>query len=327
VVVLGRTGIGKSWTVHRTLGPTHIELTSEILKSKHDTTEFLEKIRTSDLPVILDDYECVQDLVGLRELTGPPTRGLFVVTSQVLPKFDFEFQVFDFPVPTFEEIKVMVPAATDEAIRRARGDVRQVEQSTHFSSDWRDQFQGPRDFVTSLVSTSSNANPAHFVGEPIQEPGNIASILQQNYVDVPKCKPETLASVADYFSQADIIEDRVYAGDWDLLPLFNLYGCILPAVKIGHTLKEPLKPGATWTKYQNMCMRTKKIQAMATRVPGKRLDLDHLLLLRDYAEAGDVATLREYGLLPQDLDVLNHLSPFRKIKAKTLAGLKKSLTA
>ena len=49
----------------------------------------------------------------------------------------------------------------------------------------------------------------------------------------------------------------------------------------------------------------------------------HLLFL--YAEHEDVDVLREYGLLPQDLDTLNHINPFRKFKAKTLMNLKNDL--
>lgn len=73
-------------------------------------------------------------------------------------------------------------------------------------------------------------------------------------------------------------------------------------------------------------MRTKKINAMATRVPQKKLSIDELLLIRDYAEAGDTSLMKEYRFTSQDLDTLNHLSPLRKIKAKTLASLKKCLT-
>lgn len=99
----------------------------------------------------------------------------------------------------------------------------------------------------------------------------------------------------------------------------------MPAVEIGHSLRAPLRPGSTWTKYQNMCMRAKRIQAMSRRLPGKELTLDELQLLREYAERGEVGPLKEYGLVPQDIDTLNHLSPLKKMKAKTLAALKKSL--
>jgi hypothetical protein len=325
VVVIGRSGIGKTWTVKNTFD-RYIELTADLLRSKHDTLDFLEKIRGSDLPVVLDEYESVQDLVGLRELTGAPSQGVFVVTTQVLPKFDFEFVTYEFPVMTPDQIKALVPDASEDIILQSKGDLRQVFQSLTFKSDGRDDFQGPRDFVTSLVAVGSNVNPVHFIGHPVAEPGNIASILNANYVDGP-AKKVNVAKVAEYFSTADIFETRVYAGEWDLIHFWNFFGCIMPAIETGHTLKPPLKPGSTWTKYQNMCMRHKKIQTISRRVSGKNMSCDELLLLRDHAEAGNVEILRDYKITPQDLDVLNHLSPYRKIKPKTLSNLKKCLAA
>ena len=55
------------------------------------------------------------------------------------------------------------------------------------------------------------------------------------------------------------------------------------------------------------------------------LDVDGLLLLRDHAEAGNYEILREYGLQAQDVDVMSHLSPVRKLKPKTLSTIKKWL--
>ena len=66
-------------------------------------------------------------------------------------------------------------------------------------------------------------------------------------------------------------------------------------------------------------------ETLSRRVDGKRLSMDEILLLHTYAEKGDVDVLREYMLEPQDLDVLNHLNPYRKMKPKDLAALKKSL--
>ena len=102
-------------------------------------------------------------------------------------------------------------------------------------------------------------------------------------------------------------------------------GCVLPAVKIGHALRPPLRPGSIWTKYQSACARAKRLEALAQRVPGKRLSMDEILLLHTYAQKGDVGVLKEHGLTTQDLDVLNHLSLYNKIKPKDLAALKKSL--
>lgn len=306
--------------VHHTLG-RYIEITPDILKSKSETNEFLTKIKSSNLPVIIDDYECVAELIGFREIKEPPTTGLFVIISQIPVKFDFKFQVYEMPIRTQDDIKKLFPTANIDVIKTCGGDLRVVAQSLEFKSDLRDDFQGPRDFIVSLVSRHSNVNPLNYIGHPIQEPGNIASILHENYPD----SKGNHADIVELLSAADVIESRVYGGEWEFLQYFNLWGCILPSIEIGHTLKSNLRPGSTWTKYQNMCMRAKRIESLANRKPGKRLCLDELIVLRDFAENGNSEILRDYKLQPQDIDVLNHLSPLRKIKAKTVSSLKKCL--
>ena len=47
VAVVGKSGIGKTWTVRHELNPC-IELTADVLRSKHETLDFLEKIRSSN---------------------------------------------------------------------------------------------------------------------------------------------------------------------------------------------------------------------------------------------------------------------------------------
>lgn len=318
VCVIGKSGIGKTWTVRKELMPC-IELTPDILKSKQDTIDFLNKIHGTESPVIIDEYECIHDLVGLREITGPPTNGIFVVISQIPVKFSFEMKTYDFPVPTPEIIKSLFPDASDQVIATCGGDLRRVRQSLTFKSDARDDFMGPKEFIAGLVCRSGSENPSKYIGHPIQEPGNIASILHENYPD-SKGRP---CVITNQLSVADVIETRVYAGDWDLLSYYNLWGCILPATEIAHTLSKNLRPGSTWTKYQNMCMRHKKIQLISNRVPRQSLDLDALLLIRSQIEKGDFETFLDYELEPTDIDVLNHLSPLNKLKAKTISSLKK----
>lgn len=324
VVVTGKSGIGKTWAVRNALGPC-AEFTCEILKSKQTTMDFIEKLAGTDIPVLLDEYECVQELVGTREITGAPSRGIFIIVTQVPVRFNFEYSLYQFPVPSPEFIKKIIPSASDRAILDCNGDIRNVLMSIQFVSDRSDIFQCPRDFVTSLVCQTSTANPAHYVGHIVQEPGNVSSILHENYTD----SGADMARVADHLSWADVFENRVYAGDWDLFPFFNLFGCILPAVEINHSIAGPLRPGSVWTKYQNMCMRSKRIRAMSQRVPGTTLSYDALIVLRDYADTGSdeaVELLAEYAIQPGDLDALNHMSPLRKIKAKTISSLKKCLT-
>jgi len=318
VCVIGKSGIGKSWTVRKELEP-YVELTSDILKSKQDTIDFLNKIHGTNTPVIIDEYECVYDLVGLREITGPPTNGIVVVISQIPVKFSFEINTYDFPVMSPGAIKGIFPSANDKVIATCRGDLRRVKQSLTFTSDARDDFIGPRDFIISLVSRSGTENPAEYIGHPIQEPGNIASILHENYPD----SKGQLETISNYLSMSDVIESRVYAGDWELISYFNLWGCILPATEIAHTLSNKLRPGSTWTKYQNMCMRQKKIQLISTKIPHCNLDIDGLLLIRSQIEKGDFENFLYYELEPSDIDILNHLSPQNKLKAKAISSLKK----
>jgi len=323
VCVLGKAGIGKTWTVHRALDPC-IEIGPDILKSKQDTIDFLEKIRGRRTAVIIDEYEAIHDLVGMREIREPPTTGLFVVVSQIPVKFDFKLNVYEFPVPSPERIREIVPDASDDVIRAAKGDLRWVIQATNFSSDLMDDFRGPKYLVNMMVATQSDFNPARLLNEPVPEPGHMSSILHENHTEGGGL-PE---QVMEWLSHAALIEDKVYDGHWDLLPYFNLFGIVMPALEIGHTINKPLRPGSSWTKFQNACMRAKRIQGLMKRVPGRPLTMDSLLALRYHAETGSadaVELLREYAIGPADLDVMNHLSPLRKIKPKTLTFLKKCL--
>jgi hypothetical protein len=283
----------------------------------------LERIQGTNIPVVLDEYESVQDLVGIREITGPPTNGLFVVVSQVPVKFDFEIHTYHFPIPSEEDIRRIVPGVHEEVLKKCKGDLRYAIQSLTLHSDDKDEFQGAKDFIESLVSRHSDVNPVHFIGHSVHEPGNVTAILHENYTDSRMCNP---AEIMDFLSESVIFESKIYAGSWDLYPYYNFLGCVQPAVQIGHTLRPPLRPGSVWTKHQSACARAKRLEALAQRVPGKRLSIDEILLLHTYAQKGDTDVLKEHGLTTQDLDVLNHLSLYNKIKPKDLVALKKSLT-
>jgi len=326
VCVLGKTGIGKTWAIRDTYGENFIELTADILRGKQSTIDFLERLKSTDTPVVLDEFETMCDLVGIREITEPPSKGQFIVVSQIPvdTKFEFQFVTYQFPVPTFDQMKTIAPGATDEIIHKAKGDIRQVIRSLTIKSDDQDAFMSTREFVSSLVAKGSTKNPVHYMHHHVQEPGNMVSILQENY---PDARGADLPLIASYMSTAEIFEKKLYEGDWQLMPYYTLYGCILPAVEIGHRLNpDKMRPGSSWTKHQNMCMREKRLKLITSRIPYYHLDTDALMLLRDMAVAGNVDILREYKLEPKDIDVLNHLSPLRKLPPKTVQALKKVLT-
>ena len=326
VCVLGKSGIGKTWTVHKVLDPC-IEITGDILKSKQDTVNFLERIRGTNMHVVIDDYESVCDFIGIREIIEPPTNGLFVVVSQIPVKFDFKIETYEFPVPTFQQIKEIVPDASDAVIRASHGDLRFVFRSLTGVPDTPDEFQSPKEFIMSLVDKKSKVNPANCIGCPLSEPGNMVSILHENYVDTARADADFLARIGEHLSDADVFDEKIYNGHWELFPYYGLFGCILPAVEIRHRLGSNLRPGSLWTKHQNMCMRAKRIHTVATRKPETKLSYDALCLVREYAYRQNIDVLRDYNIQPQDIDVLNYLSPYTKIKPKNVALLKKWLTS
>jgi hypothetical protein len=327
VCVIGKSGVGKTWAVHHALGGNYISLTEDILKSKQSTLDFLERLCSTDTPVVLDEYEALCHLVGLREITKPPSRGKFIIISQIPieNKFDFEIVIYNFPVPTFEEMKKIAPGASDSVIYKANGDVRRVLQSLEFQSDDHDNFMSPKDFITSLVSKDSTKNPMDYLCYHMSEPGNMVGILQENYLDA---KGVDILSVTSALSDSQFFEDKMYDGAWDLMPYYSIFGCITPALEIGHRLNpNKMRPGSVWTKYQNMCMRDKRIKTIANRLAHTYLDHDMLLLLRKYIEHGQFHILRDYLIEAKDIDVLNHLSLHSKLKPKIIQDVKKFLNA
>jgi len=325
VCVLGRTGIGKTYAVHDALQGNYIELTEDILKSKQGTIDFLEKLKSTDTPVVLDEYESVCNLIGMREITNPPSAGKFVIISQIPieNKFDFEIVVYNFPVPTPSDMKRIAPGASDELILKSNGDIRKLLNGVSFRSDDHDTFTSPKEFITSIVSKDSTTDPMDYLGDPIAEPGNMVGILQENYLDA---RGVDFVKITESFSDAQVFEDKMYEGAWDLMQYYTILGCIAPAVEIRHRLKpDKIRPGSIWTKHQNMCMRHKRIKTISERIPFLNLNYDSLLLLRKHAEHKNWNLLLEYKLEAKDIDVLNHLSPLTKLKAKEIQEIKKHL--
>jgi hypothetical protein len=320
--ILGKTGIGKTWQAMQILNNVpFVELTPDILKNKQATVDFLDKLEGTEVSVLLDEFESVSELVGIREITKPPSFGYFIVTSQIQVKFDFEINIWELPVPTPEIIKGIFPNASDDLIAKSGGDLRYVIQGLDFLSDPKDMFPGSKELVTMLISNTSIVNPIDCIDMHIDEPGNIMSIIQENY---PDSSCGRLEVIAEQLSIADVFDTKIYEGSWELLPYYPIIGCVMPCHEINHGVPPgDIRPGSSWTKYQNMCMRKKKIKSMISRVPGTRLTYEALLLLKQYE---DPKLLADYGFEPSDVDVLNHIGQ-TKLKAKTVSKLKKWLTS
>jgi hypothetical protein len=109
------------------------------------------------------------------------------------------------------------------------------------------------------------------------------------------------------------------------MPYFILNALSIPKTCLGKPLvKDRIRPGSSWTKYGNYKMRSQKFRDIQRRC-GTQLDIDALGLLKRYAEVGDIEPMLEYGLTPQDFDVMNHLAVGNKLKQRDVTRVKKAL--
>jgi hypothetical protein len=138
------------------------------------------------------------------------------------------------------------------------------------------------------------------------------SIVQENYPDRVNGDVDTLAQIADLMSEADLLDTDVYDKyDWNIImPMFTMTSCIQPCRLMRPMNKVP-RTGSLWTKYQNICMRHKKLEALMRRT--NKLSRDAIdTVVRLQFLAGDYSACSEYKLEPSDIDVLGHIiGPFK----------------
>jgi hypothetical protein len=261
ICIWGPEGIGKTWLAEQTGG---VHLTEDILRSKQTTLDFLEKMRSSDQAVIIDDYESLKDLVGLRELTGSPSRAQMFITSRVPIKTAYPVLNHEYPIPTPEKIikiiNLLKPGTDAVRLRKlaeeSGGSVRYVLQEIEFCSDQRDFFQEPRKDLEVLFCKGDGHRPTS-----IHEHGFSWAVVQENYPD-GKLSMEQIADLSEGMTDVDIIDARMYREQaWHLLPYFISSAIFKPAFMINKSLKK-LRPGSMWTKFQNQCMKAKKVEAL-----------------------------------------------------------------
>jgi hypothetical protein len=114
-------------------------------------------------------------------------------------------------------------------------------------------------------------------------------------------------------------------GNWHLMPYFILNALVIPKSALGKPLdKDTIRPGSCWTKYGNYRMRNQKYKEIQKR-GGNNLCIDDLCLIKKYAENGDLQPMLDYGLTPQDFDVMNHLAVGNRLKQRDVTRVKKAL--
>jgi hypothetical protein len=316
--VHGRTGIGKTHFVTRSL-PGHVVVDHDVLKSRQGTLDFFDRLRNTRVPIVVDNWESVSDLIGVREIDGPVSHGPLVIIARLPVQLTPKTIMYPLTEMTPEQLIALAPPGHPRShilAEKCRGDVRVYLQSLLFESDDSDIFETPREFVEKLLT---DPNPVRFMGRTVHEHGYVWGMIQENYVDTRGLTLETCADLTDSLSLADMYDTKIYAdGAWDtLMPYFIEAACIRPCAYINTRLGlKRLRAGSMWTKYQNMCMRAKKIS-------GTRLSHDALMTLRVYIEHEQYDVLRDYAYLDASvIDVLNHIVIGRKMKTRSVERAK-----
>lgn len=298
ICIWGPPGIGKTHLAEQTGG---IWLGEDTLRSKQGTLEFLARVRSADRAVIIDDFESVSDLVGIRELTGRPSRGQLFITALAPIKLHFPVLNYEFPIANSEKIFKIIskvrpdapPSLVKELVAQCKGSVRHVLRGLEFKSDVADNFTEPKQDLDALFVKGAGGLPPHW--DNLHEHGYSWAVVQENYPDAPNLDMDGIADLAHTMSRADIIDSHVYrTGAWDLLPYFCVEAVFDPAYKIKKTLKK-LRPGSMWTKYQNHCMKKKKLDAIFEKIGTK--EMDYLSMVATRPEAFPRLTTQDFSFV------------------------------
>jgi hypothetical protein len=148
-------------------------------------------------------------------------------------------------------------------------------------------------------------------------------VFQENYLN---SKGVDVQKATNAFSDADVYDTKMYScGDWHLMPYFVLNALTIPKTALGEPLdKDKIRPGSCWTKFGNYKMRKYKYDDIR-RKSRMGLSIEEMGLLKTYAENGDLEPLLEYGITPQDFDVINHLAVGNGLKSSDVTRVKKAL--
>jgi energy-coupling factor transporter ATP-binding protein EcfA2 len=318
VFVCGPTGVGKTHLVSMLLDDDNsIELAIEDVSSK---SVFLDVIRGTSKHILIENYESSQ--YGFKSLIDRVSDGkditkgsLVVVTTDVCLGYP-NFETVVIPRPTVDQlVSIDSKEGAEIAARASRGDIRAFQSALN-SYGHKDRFKTPKEFIADVLCSDE---PVGFQ-ETLSEHGNVWNIFQENYLNSKGVNVERCAYA---FADADLYDAEIYRGQWDLMPYFSLNAVTIPHIHLGEKLdRDKLRPGSCWTKYGNYKMRSQKYRDIHKRT-GQ--DIESLCLLKKHAEYGNTKILVDYGITPQDFDVMNHLAISSKLKAKHVTHVKKAL--
>jgi hypothetical protein len=311
--VYGPPGVGKTTLVKFALqGFNYVELTSELLKE-----EFTGRLKNATVHVLADGLEVFE----------PVTLGSTVVISDAFVDSLDCIRVEPLSFENMFEIgRQKYPHVHEETVQQcalvSKGDIRSMFFKIENFKDEKDIFKSPKDFVYDLVCKGGCLEPRTYIGKHVMEHGYSWGIVHENYVDAPGVQMD---KIADMMSLADIEDEEMYNG-FTNGNMFSLFGIVMPAIQINHSLeKSTMRPGSAWTKYNNYRMRHRRYRTLSMR---SGIDVDALMTLSQYCKSDPnsaVFIMKHYGFEPADVDMMNHISLIHKIKPRPLQNIKTKL--
>tara|TARA_R110002074_G_scaffold8841_9_gene35820 strand:+ start:1236 stop:2303 length:1068 start_codon:yes stop_codon:yes gene_type:complete len=318
VCVWGGSGVGKTYSCNRVLQEhSFVDINCDITRSKRCTQDMLKKIAGTSSVLFFDDVliDCpgftpIADFIENQVcITGPV---LFTIRDPT--KFKKYFKDI--------EIKYLELSGPNK-----RFEIISAECMEKFGLKVgkNDDFYSTRDNIVDLICKGGRGYE-RFLGQGIEEHGHNADLIFSNY----NCDTiKDAAIVSDSLSRSDVLDDKIYEGNWDFLPYFTLHSCVIPSMIVGNkTDPADIRPGTSWTKLYNQKMREKHFGNMKSRVTKSNVDVDfisyfmRILLKMSCDEMKNICI--SYGIRSQDIDFMNHLV-FTKLKGKALNTLKKHL--
>lgn len=313
VFICGPTGVGKTHLLQQV-----IDLNLCIQIHKKTPVEYL---KDTSVPIIVEDYDAepllYKHLVDHVVENGSVNNRSLIATSingYLLPNFQ---TVFIRPLTVDQLLTIKNVKGAEEAAIKSKGSVRNYLNYIENYDDI-DVFKTSKEYVRDILCTD---DPFPWY-DSIPEHGHICDTLQENYVE---SEGADIIRISNSLSEADVLDAYIYNGQWNLLPYYTHAGIRIPKAYLDTPLKpDTIRSGSAWTKFGNFKMRFKKFSEIR-RKSGNRLGVDEMCLLKRYAELGRFDRLLDYGITPQDFDVMNHLAVTSKLKQRDVTNIKKAL--
>lgn len=317
VFVCGASGVGKSFIVQRALEDQQsVELLPEHCRSK---SNFLFFVQNTTKVLVIEEYDSdiiFKSLIDRVSSNDKLSKGSLVVISQKCCMYP-NFETILVKKPTPEQILSIWPGHEMEAVR-CRGNIRDFLSYIE-GFDNKDIFQNSKEIVIDILTGDRHS----YSKDSLCEHGQLMDIFHENYMDSKGCN---IARCANSFSDADIMDQAMYNGDWNMMPYFVNSALRIPMYYVGEPLvPDKIRSGSSWTKHGNMRMRDQKVKSIRNNARPLFVGIDELNVLHLHARLRHMDVLSKYSITASSLDVMNHLSIFNKLKQRELMNIKKQL--